>query len=220
MVDLAGQDPHDPYRALSPQLRALAQRGVQRHYAKGTVLLHEGDLGDTLFILLSGRLRVYGSSATDEREVLYGHCTPGDFFGELGLDGGERSASVQAVEPCVCVLITRETLLRHLREAPEFALVLLSAVIHRVRVTTAHVKSLALNDVYGRLKAEMEAKAQPQADGSRLYPTPRTHKDWAAQLGCSREMVSRILKDLERGGYVMQAEGGGLLLPKPLPPRW
>jgi CRP/FNR family cyclic AMP-dependent transcriptional regulator len=82
------------------------------------------------------------------------------------------------------------------------------------------VKSLALNDVYGRLKAVLEAEAQPQPDGTRLVPGARTHRDWASQLGCSREMVSRVMKDLERGGYVIVLDSGGLLLPKPLPPRW
>lgn len=210
----------DPFVALSPALRALAVRGQLRHFPKGTVLIHEGDHGDTLFLLLSGRLRVYGSSATADREVLYGFCEAGDFVGELGLDGGERSASVQAVEPCLCALVHRETLLAHLREEPEFALVLLTKVIRRVRSTTEHVKSLALNDVYGRLKAVLDAEAQPQADGGRLIPTARTHREWAAQLGCSREMVSRVMKDLERGDYVQPLDGGGLRLPKPLPPRW
>lgn len=210
----------DPADTLSPALRSLAQRGLRRHFPKGTVLIHEGDRGDTLFILISGRLRVYGSSGVSDREVLYGFCEAGDFVGELGLDGGERSASVQALEPCLCALVTRETLLAHLREEPEFALVLLTKVIRRVRQTTEHVKSLALNDVYGRLKAALDGEAQPQADGTRRVSTPRTHKEWGAQLGCSREMVSRIMKDLERGGHVVPLDGGGLLLPKPLPPRW
>jgi CRP/FNR family cyclic AMP-dependent transcriptional regulator len=219
MPVVIADDPNDAFASLPLALRALARRGVQRHFAKGAVLIHEGDRGDSLFILLSGRLRVYGSSAVADREVLYGYCDAGDYVGEMGLDGGERSASVQAVEPCLCVLVHRDALLAHLREAPEFALELLTKVIRRVRQTTASLKSLALNDVYGRLKAALESEAQAQPDGSRLVSGQRTHRDWAAQLGCSREMVSRIMKDLERGGYV-EVIDAGLRLLKRLPDRW
>jgi CRP/FNR family transcriptional regulator, cyclic AMP receptor protein len=209
----------DLFASLPPVLQALAQRGLKRFFPKGAVLIHEGDHGDALFILLHGRLRVYGSSAVADREVLYGYCDPGDYVGEMGLDGGARSASVAASEPSHCVMVTRETLLTHLREHPEFALELLTKVIRRVRQTTASLKSLALNDVYGRLRAALEAEAQPQPDGTRFVPGARTHRDWAAQLGCSREMVSRVMKDLERGGHI-ELLSGGLRVPKALPQRW
>lgn len=205
--------------ALPESLRPLAQRGVVRHFPKGAVLIHEGDHGDALFIVLQGRLRVYGSSALADREVLYGFCEAGDYVGEMGLDGGERSASVAATESCHCVMVTRESLLAHLREHPEFALELLTKVIRRVRQTTANLKSLALNDVYGRLKTALEGEAQLQSDGTRFVPGSRTHREWAAQLGCSREMVSRVMKDLERGGYI-EPLATGLQLPKALPARW
>jgi CRP/FNR family cyclic AMP-dependent transcriptional regulator len=209
----------DLFAQLPASLQPLARRGVLRHFAKGSVLIHEGDQGDALFILLSGRLRVYGSSAVADREVLYGYCEPGDYVGEMGLDGGDRSASVAAVEACQAVMVTRETLLAHLREHPEFALELLTKVIRRVRQTTASLKSLALNDVYGRLKAVLEVQAQPQPDGTRFIAGNRTHRDWAAQLGCSREMVSRVMKDLERGGYI-EPLAAGLRVPRSLPARW
>lgn len=207
------------FDGLSPHLHALAQRGQLRRYPRGTVLIHEGDRGDSLFIVIEGRLRVYGSSAVADREVLYGYCERGDYVGEMGLDGGERSASVMALEASSCVLVQRELLLAYLREAPEFALELLAKVIGRVRQTTANLKSLALNDVYGRLKAALDAAALVQPDGSRFVPGPRTHRDWAAQLGCSREMVSRILKDLERGDYI-EMLAGGMRLKRALPARW
>ncbi len=204
---------------LSPHLRALAERGQLRRYPRGTVLIHEGDLGGSLFILIEGRLRVYGSSAVADRDITYGYCEPGDYVGEMSLDGGERSASVAALEPCVCALVPREVLVAYLGEAPEFALELLTKVIRRVRNITAKLKSLALNDVYGRLKAALDTDAIEQPDGSRLVPGQRTHRDWAALIGCSREMVSRIMKDLERGEHVLP-QPEGLRLPKPLPTRW
>ncbi|MBB5203562.1 CRP/FNR family cyclic AMP-dependent transcriptional regulator [Inhella inkyongensis] len=204
---------------LSTSLKKLAQRGQATRYAKGAVLITEGDVGDTLYLLLSGRLKVYGSSASQDREVVYGHCEPGDYVGEMGLDGGARSASVQALEPSWCVRIGRQALLDHLREEPEFALELLTKVIRRVRSATQGLKQLALNDVYGRLRAQLQQGAKPQSDGSLWIEPARTHKDWAAEIGCSREMVSRVMKDLERGGYLV-VEPQGLRLLRPLPLRW
>jgi CRP/FNR family transcriptional regulator, cyclic AMP receptor protein len=206
-------------QTLAPSLQALAARGIQRHFPKSTVLIHEGDRGANLFILLSGRLRVYGSSAVADREVLYGYCEAGDYVGEMGLDGGERSASVLALEASLCVVVQREQLLAHLREQPEFALELLTKVIRRVRQATTSLKSLALNDVYGRLKSVVDTAATVQPDGSRWLAGGRTQRDWAAQLGCSREMVSRVMKDLERGGYV-ETLSTGLRVLKALPARW
>ncbi len=205
--------------ALPESLRPLAQRGLQRRYPKGAVLINEGDRGDTLYILLQGRLRVYGSSAVADREVVYGYCNAGEYVGEMGLDGGERSASVAAVEPCICALVHRDALIEHLRTHPEFAMELLTKVIRRVRVATANLKNLALNDVYGRLKTAVDQEAQDQPDGTRWVPGARTHRDWAAQLGCSREMISRVIKDLERGGYI-EPMPGGMRVHKLLPARW
>ena len=77
---------------------------------------------------------------------------PGEYVGEMGLDGGVRSASVVALETTVCSMVTRRTLEQHLREQPEFAFELIAKVIRRARAATMSAKSMALNDVYGRLK--------------------------------------------------------------------
>lgn len=131
-----------PFAAQFPQLAALAQRGIARPLKAGDLLLREGDHGDALYILLSGRLRVFGRSGPEERELLYGHCEPGDYVGEMGLDGGPRIASVQALEASEVVCVNREGVLDYLREDPAFALSLLGKVMRRIRSTQSALKSL------------------------------------------------------------------------------
>lgn len=200
--------------ALSESVRTLAQRGVIRGYRKGTVLMEEGDRGDTLYVILAGRVRVY-SSNDKGREISHGTYGAGEYLGEMSLDGGARSASVITLEPTICSVVTRQTLEAYIAERPQFAFELLTKVIRRARAATLNAKQLALNDVYGRLKGLLESEAvAPEVPRERL-----THQDMSSRIGCSREMVSRLMKDLERGRYV-QNVGGVISVVRPLPPRW
>ncbi len=205
---------------LSDSLRALARRGEVCRYAKGTLLIQEGLPGDTLYIVLHGHLRAYGSFAASDREITYGVYGPGEYVGEMGLDGGPRAASVLTLEATVCAVITRRTLEQHLADEPAFAFELLTKVIRRARAATLSAKQMALNDVYGRLKLLLEAAAEPQADGSRVVKPRLHHSDMAQRLGCSRPMVSKLMKDLMKGGHLVERPDDSWLLPKPLPPRW
>ena len=214
-----GRPAADLLAQLPPTLRALAVRGEQRKYRKGALLIQEGDQGDTIYIILSGRMRVF-SAGDDGREITYGDYGAGEYLGEMSLDGGPRSASVETLEASQCVVITRPTLTQHLAEHPEFAYELLAKVIRRARVATLNARQLALNDVYGRLKLMLDGRAEPAADGTRLIAERLTHKDMARRLGCSREMVSRQMKDLERGGHIALRDNGALVLMHELPMRW
>ena len=205
--------------ALLPEaLRVLARRGELRRYAKGVRIIHEGEQGDTLFIILKGRLRAFGTG-NNGREITYGTYGAGEYLGEISLDGGPRSASVSTLEACECAVVTRQTIRLHIAEHPEFAFDLLAKVIRLARAATLSAKQIALNDVYGRLVLLLSALAVPQADGTRVVAERLTHQEMANRLGCSREMVSRLMKDLELGAYV-SGSAHGLALLKPLPPRW
>jgi CRP/FNR family cyclic AMP-dependent transcriptional regulator len=204
--------------ALSEALRALARRGEVRRYRKNTLLIEEGDQGDTLYLILAGRLRSY-AIGDKGREITYGIYGPGEYLGEMSLDGGPRSANVITLEASSCVVITRTTLQRHIAEHPEFAFELIAKVIRRARAATLSAKQLALNDVYGRLVLLLNSLAVAQADGTPVVGEKLTHQEMANRLGCSREMVSRLLKDLAAGGYVRSAEHRVWLL-RPLPARW
>lgn len=203
----------------SDDLRELATRGVRHSYKKGRLLIEEGDEAWTLYIVLSGRLRVFSAHPDNGREITFGLYGPGDYVGEMSLDGGLRSASVETLEPTVCVAVTRATLEAFIAERPRFAFELLARVIRSARLATLTARQLALNDAYGNLKAWLEAASLPADDGTRWVAERPTHRELASRIGRSREMVSRLLKDLETGGYVA-VEGRGWRLKKALPARW
>ena len=148
-----------------------------RRYRKGTLLIQEGDFGDTIFIILDGRLRVYSADDND-REITYGVYGPGEYLGEMSLDGGPRSASVITVASSVCAVVGRRTLERFIADRPEFAFELLSKVIRRARTATISARQLALNDVYGRLRlllASLAGGTARRQPGSCRAPDPPRH---------------------------------------------
>ncbi len=203
---------------LSPHLNKLAQRGRVSSYRNGTLLIREGEIEDTIYVLLSGRVRAF-SVGDKGQEITYGTYGPGEYLGELSLDGGPRSASVMTIEPCTCAVVTRQTVQEHIAQYPEFAFELLAKVIRRVRNATLNAKQLALNDVYGRLLNLVNTQSEPGEGGTRVIRERWTHKELASRLGCSRAMVSRLMKDLETGGYV-RMEPDRFVICRPLPARW
>ena len=211
-------DPNDPLAFLPASLRLLAQRGEFKRYRKGHLLIEEGDQGDAIYIILSGRVRVF-NSGDKGRELTLGTYAGGEYIGEISLDGGPRSASVETLEPCECMIVTKQSVLQHIAEHPEFAFDLLAKVARRARVATLSAKQLALNDVYGRLVLLLNSLAAAQPDGTRPISERLTHQEMANRLGCSREMVSRLLKDLEAGGY-LSTGSRTLSLLRTLPSRW
>lgn len=203
---------------LSPQLARLAGRGIVRSYRKNTIILNEGEPGDSLFVLLQGQVKVY---ATDEngREITYGTIQAGDYFGEMSLDGGPRSASVMTLEPSLCSLVSRAAVQQHLADEPSFAFALVTQVIRRARSATETARRMALLDVYGRVIHTLEGQQGPASAQAPVQLTQITHQQIASRVGASREMVSRLLKDLEKGGYV-ELGIKRITLKKKLPARW
>ncbi len=201
---------------MSDSLRRLARRGAISRLRKGVQIITEGDRGDTLYLVLAGRLRAF-SAGEDGREITYARYGPGEYVGELGLDGGLRAANVETTEPSVCALLTRPTLEQHLRDEPAFAFELLSKVIWRVRATTLSLRQIALNDVYGRLKALLDGQARGQWPHA-WDPAP-SHKEIGQLLGCTSAMVTTVMGDLKRGGY-LQIDRRRIVLFKPLPAKW
>jgi CRP/FNR family cyclic AMP-dependent transcriptional regulator len=203
---------------LNPQLRPLALRGTIRSYRKNAIIINEGEVGDSLFVLLEGKVKVYSNDA-DGREITYNIVEAGDYFGELWMDGGPRSASVMTMEPCVCSIVTRDALRDHLAEEPEFALELVAQVIRRARAATETARNMALKDVYGRVVATLENQRGIATLDQPITLTQITHQQIASRVGASREMVSRLLKDLEKGGYI-ELGVKRITLKKKLPARW
>ena len=208
----------DLLATLPAPLRELAAQGTVRRYRANTTLIEEGDRGDTLFVVLSGSLRIFCADLNG-REITLGFYGPGEYVGEMSLDGGLRSASVTTEEASVCVVVTGQALRQHLARSPEFTLELIQRLIRRTRLATESARSLALLDAYGRLVKLLDGLAVARADGTRLVEQKLTHQDIAQRIGCSRELVSRLLKDLQQGGYVAREAQRYTLLRK-LPAKW
>jgi CRP/FNR family cyclic AMP-dependent transcriptional regulator len=203
---------------LTPTVSRLAAKGIVRSYRKNTIIINEGEMGDSLFVLLEGQVKVY---ATDEngREITYGTIQAGDFFGEMSLDGGPRSASVMTLDPSLCSLVSRAVVQQHLEDDADFALALVTQVIRRARSATETARQMALLDVYGRVIHTLEGEQGPASVHIPVQLTQITHQQIASRVGASREMVSRLLKDLEKGGYV-ELGIKRITLKRKLPARW
>jgi len=212
-------DPEALLARLPEPLRPLARQGQLRQYRKDELIIREGTHGDELFFLLEGRVRAFSNDA-NQREISFAIDSAGEYFGEMALDGGPRSASVIALEPTVCAVVTRETVWQHVGTDPTFARALIERLIARSRWTTERARELALFDVYGRLRLLLDNLASPpDALGERPIAERLTHQAIASRLGSSREMVSRLMKDLEKGGYIRTARASVTLL-RTLPKSW
>jgi len=212
----------DNETASSPPLRddvlqTIAASGVVRSFPKQTVLIHEGDVGDSLYIILSGRVRVYASNAAG-REVVLNFHGAGEYVGEMSLDGAPRSASVLTMEPTTCAIVNRAQLRDFIAANPEFAQHLIHTLIRRARSATENVKSLALSDVYGRLVRLINALAVEQGE-NRVVNERLTQQDIADRVGASRDMIGKRMKDLVGGGY-LTVEDRQITIIKKLPPGW
>jgi CRP/FNR family cyclic AMP-dependent transcriptional regulator len=199
-------------------MRQLAERGELRRYRKGTLLIQEGELGGTLYFIEAGRVRAF-SMDEDGEEFTFGYYGPGEYLGELSLDGSPRSASVIVEQALACRFVTHAEIRAAISEHPEIAFELLQKVTHRARVLSTRLRDLALHSCYGRLVALLAEQSEPQPDGTRLLREGTTQREIAMQIGCKRPMVTRLLGDLERGGYLRREEGRWRVQ-RALPPKW
>ena len=210
-----------PKPRLTVELQTLADLGVQRSFRKGAVILNDSEVGDAVYILIQGRVRVFGAAPTG-KEITYGIIGAGEYFGEMALDGGTRSASIEAMEPCLCSVVPNAHVLAFMRDHSEFAVELLHKAIGRARSATGAARDMALLDVYERLAQGLNRLASITPEDSAMPKTIEnliTHAEIASNIGASREMVSKLMKDLERGGYIA-VENRQITLLKKLPARW
>jgi CRP/FNR family cyclic AMP-dependent transcriptional regulator len=201
-----------------PMVRELAHRGSVRNFPKNTVITNEGDRGESMFVILSGKVKVYVSD-DDGREMILDIYGAGDYVGEMALDGRPRSASVMTLESTTCSVVTRDALKEAVASSPDFAMKLVDTLIERARIATDNVKNLALMDVYGRVARLLLSLAKEQPDGKLVVPERMTQQDIADRVGASRDMISRIFKDLTIGGYVTVIDRVITINRKP-PARW
>ena len=193
-------------------LDAIAPRGKTRTFPAQAILINEGDTTDSLYILLSGRVKVYAASG-DGREVVLTEYGPGEYFGELAIHGEPRSASIKALGVCTCRVVQGFELRQFMADHPDFAMHLTRKLIRMVRRLTEQVRSIALQDVYGRMVRVLNELSEPDGD-EWVLRQKLTQQDVADRVGSSREMVNRVMKDLTTGGYVVVRDGRHVILRK------
>jgi CRP/FNR family cyclic AMP-dependent transcriptional regulator len=192
------------------QLRVLTAVVSRRSVPRGTVVMAAGDPTDSLYIVISGRLKVMMSDA-EGKEVILSFLGAGEYFGEMGLiDDSPRSASVVSSEPCELLAIAKRDFKRCLADNFEMATAVMRGLVRRLREADRKIGSLALLDVYGRV-ARLLIDMSENVDGQTIVTRKIAKQDIAKMIGASREMVSRVMKDLQSGGYI-EMRGSSIVL--------
>ena len=217
--------PSQPNPAIAPigdgltaeEVSLLSVHARVQTFPKNAVIINEGDRSDSIFIIAAGRVKVF-LHGDDGKEVVLNVHGPAEYFGELTLDEGPRSASVATLETSKFYVTTKAKFKQFLSAHPDFALKLINRLMHRVRALTENVRNLALLDVYGRV-ARLLLELAVEQDGRLAVTEKLTQKDIADRVGASREMVSRVFKELAAGGYIT-LESRQIVIHRDLPPRW
>ena len=199
------------------ELNTLAALSIKRTVPKNTLVIGEGDISNSLYLIKSGKVNVTVSNE-DGREMILSTLQSGDHFGELALlDEDCRSASIITVEKCEFIIIHQADFYVLLQEHWSIAINVIKYLCKRVRFITQTAQGLALLDVYGRLVKLLYSLATPGDNGELIISLALTHKDIALRIGASREMISRILGELEKGDY-LNVTNKIITINKKLPP--
>lgn len=200
------------------EMEAVSVLSVTRKFSKNTLIICEGDCSDSLYMVLSGKVKVFLSDE-EGKEVTLNMQGEGEYFGELAiLDEAPRSASVMTVEETRLAILSRSAFDKCMAQHPSIALTVMRGMARRLRDLTENVRSLALMDVYGRV-ARLLLEMSEDLEGKKVISQRLTQRDIANMVGSSREMVSRILRDLSVGGYI-SIENKIITIKERLPTAW
>ncbi|MEE9318972.1 MAG: Crp/Fnr family transcriptional regulator [Granulosicoccus sp.] len=199
-------------------LEILEKSASVRKFRKNSHIIVGGEESLAVYVLQSGTAYAF-TSDEEGNEFIVGSFGEGDCFGELGLlDSKPRTASVVTTSNCECLVIAKSNLLHAIESDAAIGMAVIQSLVGRIRGMTDDVSCLALMDVYGRLARVIQSEATERDDGTRS--TGRiTHRELASRVGSSREMISKILKDLRIGGYI-DVNRHCIVLRKSLPDRW
>ena len=199
-------------------LIALAEKAKPAKFPKQATIIMEGDETSSLYIMLSGKVRVF-SSDDKSKEITLLIQEPGSYFGELSLLTDEpRSASVVSLEMTTCAVISKSDFINWLMNHPAVAISLLGVLSKKVRELTDKVRLMALSNVYERTVKALQAMAVVEGNVSVIHNRP-TQQDLASMVGASREMINKIMHELTKGGYI-ELQDKALVINKKLPSSW
>ncbi len=195
-------------------VRAVA---TEKNYPKNAVVLTEGEMGDSLFMIQSGKVKVFIGDE-DGREIILKILGPGDFFGEMSMiDKQPRSASVTTLEPALFLVLSHSAFERCVEQAPRIGNMVMQVLAQRVREADRKIGTLALMDVYGRVASTL-LELSVYSNGKLMVGEKLSQQDLANMVGASREMVNRILKDLSDRGFISIESKAITIINRELPP--
>ena len=199
-------------------LLKLESGATVRSYPRNTIIINQGEESNNLYVILEGRVKVFLGSE-DGREIILDFLDADEAFGELALiDGERRSATVMTTEASRIAMLPQRHFLECLKSHPDMSINLMRTLSGRIRSLAGQVENLALLDVYGRIARELMKQSEEMPDGRRITQVI-THQDLANLVGSSREMVTKILNDLKRGGYI-DIDKHRIIICNHLPARW
>lgn len=189
------------------QAQTIADSVVKRRFRRGEIVVEQGRKSNALFILLNGRARVLTSDSRG-REVILAVLQAGDYVGEMSLiDNEPHSATVRAEVQTDMLVLGRNEFARCLPETSSLAYAILRGLVARLRAADRQIESLALLDVYGRVARALLDMAEDDK-GVLIIRSKVSRQDLAKVVGASREMVSRVMKDLEERGHIETQDNG------------
>ena len=202
------------FSALSQkQLSALANCVTLQRHPRGAHILRAGQLTNALYIMQSGRAKVF-ESRPNGSEVIFSIMGPGDFFGEMALlDDLPCSAGVETLEACELMRISKADFTHCLADSFDLTTRIMLVLVGRLRHADRQIESLALLDVYGRVARLLLELAKPM-DGRYTIVEAPSKVDIARMVGASREMVSRVIKQLRDSGHILVDKRRIVLLDK------
>ncbi len=201
------------FSMLTPtQAEAVADAVIKRRFKRGELVVEQGKKTNALFIILTGRARVLTTDSRG-REVILANLSPGDYIGEMSLiDNEPHSASVRAEIQTDVLMLGRVEFARCLPENTSMAYAVMKGLVQRLRHADRKIESLALMDVYGRVARALIEAAETDAQGQVIIRDKVSRQDLAKMVGASREMVSRVMKDLEERGYIETLDNNSVLI--------
>ncbi len=200
------------------EIEALRKVAIIKNVRKNTILFSEGDESEFFYVILDGKVHV-GINDEEGKEIIFSILGKGEYFGEMALTDGEpRSAFVITKEPTRLFIISKKDFNELLLTNPDIMLNFLKGVQKRLRQASKKIESLALMDVYGRV-ARLLIQLAGSAEPGVTVAEKLTHQEIANMVGASREMVSRVLKELTNDGYISIIKKK-ITIHKPLPYKW
>lgn len=191
---------------------AVAAAVLKRRFKRGEAIVEQGKKSDALSIILTGRARVVATDARG-REVILATMRPGDYVGEMSLiDNEPHSATVMAEIQTDALILGRLEFARCLPENSSMAYAVMKGLVQRLRQADRKIESLALMDVYGRVARALLEFSSQDSEGNAVIRDKVSRQDLAKMVGASREMVSRVMKDLQERGFIEARLDGSILI--------